>query len=439
MSLNQKKQLKINQFKEMNGNIYLNRLFKAYYKEKKIEIPIINLFNEREFGFIPWEKHIMIRHVAFRNSEELLQYLIDNGPKHVYSSGSLYLQPDNLEMDKKIYQGCDLIIDIDVDHFYTPCKNNHDLWYCNTCGDSGKGMPLKCPKCKNVKLKTLTWICEDCLKTAKNEIIKLIDDFLISDFGIKENQIKITFSGHRGYHLKIENDRIRTLSSESRREIADYITGDNLSFEILGLREDRSNIFGLLKDNIGWSQKIINKIEDILRNYSNLEIETILTKFGLNKNVIISFMNSKEDLLKVISGNTQNLWNIEGFGIKTWKIFLKGIVKEIGVKIDEPVTIDIHRLIRYPGSLHGKTGFKVQEINLEELSNFNPLNESREKLDPIVFKSEGSLHKLEIIEKDVPITKIKGKRYGPYKKGDIIEVPHHIAVFLLCREVAKSI
>ena len=36
-------------------------------------------------------------------------------------------------------------------------------------------------------------------------------------------------------------------------------------------------------------------------------------------------------------------------------------------------------------------------------------------------------------------------RYAHYyislglKKGDIIEVPHHIAVFLLCREVAKSI
>lgn len=423
----------------MNENLYLNRLFKAYYKEKKKEIPLINSFNEREFGFIPWEKQIMIRHVAFKKSEEFLQYLKDNGPRHVYSSGSLYLLPDNLEMDKKLYQGCDLIIDIDVDHFYTPCKDNHDLWYCNTCGEMGKGMPIKCPKCKNIKLKTITWICDDCLKVAKNEIIKLIDDFLVPDFGIKENEMKIAFSGHRGYHLKIENDRIRTLSSESRREIVDYITGGNISFEILGLREDRSNFFGLLKDNIGWSQKIIEKLEEILRNYSDLEIKDLLRKYGLNEGVIKSFINYKEDFLNIISERTQNLWNIEGFGIKTWKIFLKGIVQEIGVEIDEPVTIDIHRLIRYPGSLHGKTGFKVQEINLEELSNFNPLNENREKIDPIVFKSESSFHKLQIIEDNVPISKIKGKKYGPYEKGDIIEVPHHIAIFLLCREVAKII
>ncbi|MCK4688143.1 MAG: hypothetical protein KAT66_08425, partial [Candidatus Lokiarchaeota archaeon] len=81
--------------------------------------------------------------------------------------------------------------------------------------------------------------------------------------------------------------------------------------------------------------------------------------------------------------------------------------------------------------------FKVQEIFLDEFNDFNPLNESKEKLDPIVFLGKKETHKIQIIEHDVPETRIKGKKYGPYKKGDIIEVPHHIAVFLLCREVAK--
>ena len=36
----------------------------------------------------------------------------------------------------------------------------------------------------------------------------------------------------------------------------------------------------------------------------------------------------------------------------------------------------------------------------------------------------------------IPPTQIKNETYGPYKQDEIIEVPHHIAVFLLCKEVA---
>jgi hypothetical protein len=46
------------------------------------------------------------------------------------------------------------------------------------------------------------------------------------------------------------------------------------------------------------------------------------------------------------------------------------------------------------------------------------------------------MHKIKIIEKEVPQTKIKGETYGPYKQGEVFEVPNHIAVFLLCKEVA---
>ncbi len=129
----------------------------------------------------------------------------------------------------------------------------------------------------------------------------------------------------------------------------------------------------------------------------------------------------------------------KGFSLSKWKRLLRGFVKQVGVELDEPVSIDIHRLIRYPGSLHGKTGFKTQEIELNELDDFNPLDESDEKLDPIVFYSKNITKKLEIVERALPITKIKGTKYGPYVQGEKIEVPHHIAVFLLCKEVAKTI
>ena len=236
--------------------------------------------------------------------------------------------------------------------------------------------------------------------------------------------------------------KIRILSSEDRRELADYLTGENISFEILGLQQKGGTIYGFSRDNIGWVQKIFRKMEEILYKPNN-EIRDILSNnrsFNFNQNHINSLLNFKNDFLRVIQNNKKNIWAIEGFGINKWLSFLKGIVHEIGVEIDIPVTIDIHRLIRYPGSLHGKTGFKVQELNPDDLDDFNPLDQQMEKLDPIVFVSKfKTIQKLEIIEFNVPETKIKGQTYGSYKLGEKIEIPHHIAIFLLCKGVAKSI
>ncbi|NHJ21159.1 MAG: hypothetical protein EAX91_09465 [Candidatus Lokiarchaeota archaeon] len=427
----------------MTDLIYLKRLFQAYYQEERESIPIVNSLNLREFGFIPWEKKVfMKRHMKFETPDELKDNIIQNAPKHLYSSGSLYMLPDAKEMENKKYLGCDLIIDIDVDHFYTPCKNNHDLWVCKECGNKGSGMPDKCPKCKASKFSKLNWVCDDCLDIAKKEIKKLIYDFLIPDFGINEKDMKIAFSGHRGYHLKIEGDELRSLNSDERREIVDYLTGNNISFELLGLIERSKEIHGLSKENLGWSQKIMRKVEEFLSK-PKTEIERILLddkRFNFSQNYVSSFLNYKDDFLELIKKGERNVWAIEGFGLIMWKKFLKEIVKQVGVELDEPVSIDIHRLIRYPGSLHGKTGFKVQEINMNELEDFNPLDEPNERIDPIVFKTEKNLsYKLEITEMEVPMTKIKGAKYGPYVKGEKIEVPHHIAVFLLCKEVAKLI
>lgn len=303
-------------------------------------------------------------------------------------------------------------------------------------------MPEKCPACKKSKFTKLNWVCDDCLDIAKNEIKKLVYNFLIPDFGINEKDMRIAFSGHRGYHLKVESEEIRKLNSDERREIVDYLTGDNISFDLLGLIERSTEIHGLLKGNFGWSQKIMNKVEEILQKPEK-ELEDILTdnnSFDLNHNVTESFLNYKDDFLELIRKGERNVWAIEGFGLTMWKKFLKEIVKQVGVELDEPVSIDIHRLIRYPGSLHGKTGFKVQELSLDDLKDFNPLDESNEKLDPIVFTSKKNLtQKLEITENLIPMTKIKGVEYGPYSKGEIINIPHHIAVFLLCKEVAKTI
>ncbi len=412
---------------------YLKRLFQDYYRNNTNQIPQIDSLNQREFGFIPWDDIIIMnRHISFVNYEAFKNYLSKFSPRHIYSSGALYNNPDHSDMNKKGHLGCDFLIDIDVDHFYTPCKEDHDLWYCKKCGKDGVGMaPNKCPKCENSQFKSLSWICEKCLGLAKNEIFKLIEDFLLPDFKINKEELKIVFSGHRGYHLKIENKKMRNLTGAERREIVDYLTGENISYEILGLSDLNSNLY-FLEDNYGWTKKIINKIKKTIKDYPNDVLKNVLSDFGLNREIIEYILNDKNNFLK-------NLWKIKGLGEKTWVHFLENITKKLGAKIDVPVSIDIHRLIRYPGSLHGSTGFRVQELSLSELETFNPLNENIQEIDPIVFAEKKDVKiKIEILENKVPSIKIKGKTYGPYNKGTIEIIPLHIAVFLLCKGVAKT-
>ena len=54
------------------------------------------------------------------------------------------------------------------------------------------------------------------------------------------------------------------------------------------------------------------------------------------------------------------------------KKFVRIALKETAIHPDEPVTGDIHRLIRLPGSLHGKTGLMVKTLSKAELNDFDP-------------------------------------------------------------------
>ncbi|NIM44542.1 MAG: DNA primase catalytic subunit PriS, partial [Nitrososphaeria archaeon] len=48
---------------------------------------------------------------------------------------------------------------------------------------------------------------------------------LTEDFGFALNDVIVSFSGHRGYHVHVEREEIRGMDSMGRKEIVDYITG----------------------------------------------------------------------------------------------------------------------------------------------------------------------------------------------------------------------
>ena len=53
-------------------------------------------------------------------------------------------------------------------------------------------------------------------------------------------------------------------------------------------------------------------------------------------------------------------------------LVLRQATIEVQGETDAPVTTDIHRLIRLPGSLHGGTGLRVTPLSLEELDGVRP-------------------------------------------------------------------
>jgi DNA primase small subunit len=98
---------------------------------------------------------------------------------------------------------------------------------------------------------------------------------------------------------------------------------------------------------------------------------------------------------------------------------------EVAGETDEPVTKDIKRLLRMPYSLHGKTGFKVVKVELEELKDFDPLD------TPVIFSSKPV--KVEITK---PIQVKLKKEEFKLEPGET-EVPLYAAVFLIGRRAAK--
>jgi len=100
---------------------------------------------------------------------------------------------------------------------------------------------------------------------------------------------------------------------------------------------------------------------------------------------------------------------------------------------DEPVTVDVRRVIRYPTSLHGKSGLKVTEFPLERLD-----PENKNKFDPLteaVVFGKGKSVKLEIMIDDGNI-RIKDKEYE-LENGKIIEVNEDVASFLILKNWAR--
>jgi len=414
---------------------FIRKRFSDYYKDVELYLP--DRFGKREWGFMFFEEGFMQRHLAFQNTEKIRQFLVQRSPAHVYHSSAYYDKPNAPTMDEKNWLGADLIFDLDADHI--------------------KGA------------KSMTY--EETLAKVKDEFKKLIDKFLLDDFGFEEKQLVIVFSGGRGYHIHIRDPRVLQLTSHERREMLDYITGKEVDMELIFKEEpfDKRS-FGTHvkvmkkvlmpdKNTGGWTKKMREGLLDLTYELENLGEKEAIKKLSEIKGIgKIKAKGIYSELFEGDKGNRgvdkmRNEGVIEIFSDDKYRDpFLEIVKGEASVKIegkqqdaeeeytellsgkkdqegesDEPVTSDIKRLIRLPSSLHGKTGFKVIPLKRDDLDDFDPLR------DALPESFSDSPVKINVV-KPVKI-RLRNERFD-LKEGET-EVPEFVAIFLACRKSAE--
>ncbi|OYT61434.1 DNA primase [Thermoplasmatales archaeon ex4484_30] len=378
--------------------MFLRKKFLKYYAQPSIEFP--NRFSKREYGFLFFNEQHMIRHVSFARREELLSFLRRNAPAHVYYSSAYYEKPDAPTMPEKKWLGADLIFDLDADHI----PGTEKMGY------------------------------EKMLEVVKNELKKLVS-FLIDDFGFEEN-LSIFFSGGRGYHCHVNHPKILQLKSQERREIVDYITARGLNMSSI-LKErvvhrDGKNIETSLVmpsiDEPGWRGRMSREMFNFFEKIKKMKKEEAV-------NYLLSFEGIGEKTAEEAWIDLQDERRMER--MKQGLVDLTTPIKKCALRVveecrvhglgrpDEPVTGDIRRLIRLPGSLHGKTGFRVTRVKIDGIDEFDPLR------DAIVFGDEAV--KVKILKPYK--VKMKGEFFS-LKEGET-EVPEYLAVFLIGMKIAS--
>ena len=381
---------------------FLKNRFREYYETTHIELP--DRFGKREFAFVFFGGKGMFRHLSFEKKEHFQRFIQEKHPAHAYYSTAYYQQPDASTMQEKTWMGAELIFDLDSDHL----PGAESMSYAES------------------------------LDKVKHEFFKLVQDFLINDFGFKERYLDLYFSGGRGYHCHVKDPRILRLGSNERREIVDYITGRDLQDSLVFHETvtDKRQIGGRdvasgksltmpAPSEPGWkgriSRGIIDIVDDILTSDSPVDK---LREYGVKEKDAERLMQdlSGERVQRIREGKLDQSKTIR-------KFFLNSALRKTAVSMcagetDEPVTCDVKRLIRLPSSLHGKTGLKVTRITLDDLQDFDPLREA------VVFNS----NPVNVDVKESVHMRMNDEDFQLHP--GVQQIPQYLAVFLIGRNMA---
>jgi DNA primase small subunit len=408
----------------LKSTAFVQRAFREYYHSVSLT-GCLSATEKREFGFVSFEGQ-MLRHRSFKHTGELTTFLQDFVPRDAYLSCAYYEDPE-AEMEKKGWMGADLIFDVDADHIPTSCDKIHDFWVCGKCEFTGRGItPDRCPVCGGEKFDVSTWPCESCLRSAKEETVKVLD-MLTSDFGLSNNDLRVFFSGHRGYHVQVESEAVRSLDAMGRKEIVDYVSG--IGFDVTFDSTKRKNMKAMNASrvpaslNLGWRRRIAQCVHDFIFKAGLEDYRSL----GLKGNVAATIISNKDKILRDWGGQ-EYYSSIRGIGFRTWERLAEYCMSCCSANIDTVVTTDIHRLIRLTGALHGKTGFKKVEFPISAIDGYDPFRNA------IAFK-KGTVN---VFVSDAPEFRLGEEAFGPYKNQKVA-LPTSAALLLVCKDRAEVV
>lgn len=400
----------------MSASSFLHDRFQYYYRNHNIPAPPMP--EQREFGIGEFGKKIVKRHIAFDSASSMNQFLQASVPLYISYSNAYYRYPSRTPMPAKEFLQADLVYEFDSDDIKTDCKEKHDSWTCRKCGNSGKGSIDNCTNC-GAGVEREQWVCSSCLDEAKQQTLRLLD-FLSSDFNITDG-ISVNYSGAKGFHVHVRHKSILPLSQHARIELLDYLTAEQLLPESHGF-DVKLLACPLPKEAVGWQKRILNRLIRIIETSDSQELAVI----GNISNALAKKLISKQGTI-ISSIGSGRLMQFEGRSSeKFWKSLIGHAVAGESLKIDRQTSVDMHKIIRLPETLHGGTGLAAKSVEPEKLKAFSPLS------DAIVFSEKPA----SIKASNVPRFELNKKEFGPYS-NEKAELPEYAAVYLIARGAAE--
>lgn len=372
---------------------WLAAKFASYYQSAKVK-PNIPQIGKREFGFGGWEKKIEFRHMQFDTDTALWQRLVQDRPLYVSCSAAYYEMPAARPMAKKIWQGADLIFDLDAE--------------AHSCAP---------------------FTCEECFSKIKGQTVRLIEEFLIPDFGLSPSDFQINFSGSRGYHVRVFKPDFFGLGREERREIVDYIQGTGLSYESLFREED----VHIQRDDGGVSNfKRLSGPKPSQGGYWGKFAREVARMAGKPESAaaISPKLKKTEEAERFVRGIESGDWSrvtITKRDEKFRSIF-DSLRVRLSDQLDANVTCDTSKILRVPDSIHGGSGLLAKTIPYGSLEKFDPTTEAA----AFSSKSQQLVH----FTRDVPSIPWQGSQAEPHKSGEAAALPEALAVYFVCKKAA---
>ncbi len=214
----------------------------------------------------------------------------------------------------------------------------------------------------------------ECLEEALYELARLLDA-LREELGLRDHIV--VFSGNRGFHVHVEDAEVRRLGPRERREVASYIKARGLKLSSFLVR-GKGNLVS------------VAPIGNLKRIYQ------ALVEIGVD-------VDRGSDLGELDAQ----------------------AAARAAIEIDEVVTADVHRLIRLPGSLHGKTGLRVVALDKRDIDR---------GIDVVMDKAIAFRRGKVTVELTArPQAPVLGHRIA----GDVATLPTYVAVYLALRGYAR--